>query len=338
MHHPSALGTRVLCLGIAFGAALPASAQEKVIPVQKLEEVKKQDGWDYVLIPGASLSISDTRNVIGQAEGLTMTAGVNFKGSTSYRKRAHEGQGRLELTELFTQTPLLDEFVKSMDMLKLEAIYLYHWAEWLGPFAKLNLDTAVLTGYDVRKDPVDYAILRRDGSIESRTGRRLFLTDPFQPLALKESAGIFAQPYKRPELNVETSLGAGALHLFADGGRAVKDDAATPEIEVLEVASFSQGGVMWNARVYGELYEKRLVYQTYVEVMVPFLNSEDIAPKDAWDLTNVELSASLSFKIFTWLSLDYVLRAVRQPQLIDEFQVQNNLLLTASYTFPAPKA
>jgi hypothetical protein len=30
-------------------------------------------------------------------------------------------------------------------------------------------------------------------------------------------------------------------------------------------------------------------------------------------------------------------RAIRQPQLLDEFQIQNNLLLTASYTFFKPE-
>jgi hypothetical protein len=73
--------------------------------------------------------------------------------------------------------------------------------------------------------------------------------------------------------------------------------------------------------------------------MMPFVN--DLAEGDdrgLVDLTNMEFGAKLSFKVLEWLSIDYVFRALKQPQLLDEFQIQNNLLLTASYAFFKPPA
>jgi hypothetical protein len=57
-------------------------------------------------------------------------------------------------------------------------------------------------------------------------------------------------------------------------------------------------------------------------------------------LTNVQVDANLSFHLVDWASLDYQLKAIRQPQVIDQFQVQNTLLVTFGISYanrPAPK-
>ena len=76
--------------------------------------------------------------------------------------------------------------------------------------------------------------------------------------------------------------------------------------------------------------------------MTPFAHSALPAGdnRGAMALTNVEIDATLSFKLVDWASLDYELKALRQPQLLDRFQVQNNLLLTfglSAGTVPKPK-
>jgi hypothetical protein len=145
---------------------------------------------------------------------------------------------------------------------------------------------------------------------------------------------------KRTDLNVSFRLGVGALELLADHQFTIAElKAGTPEqITVKELASFSQGGVESALEVFGELYEKKIVYKLAVEWLIPVLN--DLAPSDdrnAMELSNVEINGTVSFKLLEWLSIDYVLRAVRVPQLLDEFQVQNNLLLTASWSLFQPE-
>jgi hypothetical protein len=41
----------------------------------------------------------------------------------------------------------------------------------------------------------------------------------------------------------------------------------------------------------------------------------------------------LSFKLVEWASLDYILKTLRQPQLVQDWQVQNMLLLTFGYSY-----
>jgi hypothetical protein len=50
-------------------------------------------------------------------------------------------------------------------------------------------------------------------------------------------------------------------------------------------------------------------------------------------LTNVQLDAKVSFRLVEWASIDYQLRAIRQPQVVDVFQVQNTLLLTFGLSY-----
>jgi hypothetical protein len=322
---------------VALGAT-DVLAQAEVIPEKMLEEVHKIEGWDFLLTPSASLALSDNRSVVGQAEGLTMTVGAKLAAGTFFRKRAHEWRTILDVTEMFSQTPSLEEFVKSTDIVKLESIYLFHLLKWLGPFAKVNLDSNLLEGFDIRPERVTYSITYLDGSAETRSGFRLRLTDGFEPLVLKETAGFFAKPCESKSFSVEGKLGFGGMHVFANEGLTVKDDGGTPEIEVVELDGFSQAGGVIDLAVFGELYDKKLTYRVSAEVMMPFVN--DLREGDGrgiGELTNIELNAAVSFKVLEWLSIDYVLRVVRLPQLLDEWQVQNNLLLTASYTFFKPK-
>ena len=133
-------------------SATSVLAQEDLVPDKMIEEVHKIEGWDFLLKPSASLALSDNRSVIGQAEGLTMTVGVNLAAGTFLRKRAHEWRTTLDVTEMFSRAPSLEEFVKSTDIVKLESIYLFHLLKWLGPFVKVNLDSTLFEGYDVRPE------------------------------------------------------------------------------------------------------------------------------------------------------------------------------------------
>ena len=323
------------CSILAMGTA---RAQEDVIPDKELKEVHKIEGWDFLLTPSASMALSDNRSVVGQQEGLTMTLGAKLTSGAFFRKKAHEWRATLDITELFSHTPSLEEFVKSTDIVKFESIYLFHLLKWLGPFAKANVDSVLLEGFDIRPEQVTYAISYLDGGAENRTGFRLRLTDGFEPLTLKETAGFFAKPYESKALNVEGRLGFGGLHVFVDGGLTVKDDDATPEIDVAELDGFTQAGGVLDLAVFGELYDKKFTYRISAEIMMPFINDlREGDDRGISELTNIEVNATASFKVLEWLSIDYTLRVVRLPQLLDEWQVQNNLLLTASYTFFKPK-
>jgi len=328
----------LLVLGFSIAISNPSQAQGDLVPEKRLKEVKKSEGWDFILTTGFNTSLSDNRSMIGQPDGLTMTIGATIIAGADYRFIVHELRNMFNLTETFTHTPTLEEFVKSTDILKYESIYLYHLLDWLGPFFKLNLDTVLLEGFDTRPEPVAWRITRNDGSQENRAGFHLRLSDGLQPLTLKETAGFFAKPYESKKLNFETRLGFGGMQVFADGQLAIQDDDTTPLVDVIELKSFSQAGGVLDLAAWGQLYEKRVIYKVSAGFMMPFISDlEEGDDRSITELTNIEINASISFKLLEWLALDYVFRAIRQPQLLDEFQIQNNLLLTASYSFFKPK-
>jgi len=184
-----------------------------------------------------------------------------------------------------------------------------------------------------------------DGTTSEFTGRRLRLTDPFQPLTLKESLGVFVQPVTNDRIRVELRAGPGAQQVFAAGALGLSDDEATPIVEVQELDSYQQLGAEGVANAWGTADEaKRIAYTVGVSVLVPVLYSDlpEGDDRGALELTNIELSAGLSVKIVEWASLDYKLSVVRQPQLIDETQITNSVLLTLGTAFgskaPAPPA
>lgn len=295
-----------------------------------------QDGWDFTLSLGATFNFSRNSSVIGQPNGTSVTAGSKVNFGADYNSGGHEVRNVVNVTNTFTRTPVVDEFVRTNDLLALESIYYYHpeSVPWLGPFVRLNLRSSIFTGEDVQPEAVDYLIRNTDGTTELINAERLELTGPLQPLQLKESAGVFARPINHRWLRAELRIGLGSLQTFAEGGLAINDQDGTPEIEVDRLANSFQAGAEAVLSLDGSLFKKRVTYSAGVEALMPFITESDDSASDkgAVDLTNIEAFMQVSFKLVTWASLDYEFRAIRQPILLDEFQIQNNLLLTFGFT------
>ena len=335
---------RALAGGLALlaVAASPAAALEPTfVPdqetIDKAAKKKEDQGWKGRLRIGASLAFSNSSNVVGQQDGNTFTIGLALDAGLDYVLGAHDWRNSLTIAEALTSTPQIDAFVSTTDRLFFESLYSYKALPWLGPFGpfgpfgRFALDTKLLSGFDHRAAPVDYLIAGDD--IPKKGKKRLQLTSPFEPLTLKQSVGGFVRPYDAEYARVDLRAGVGFREIFADGGLVVKDDDATPEIEVGRLHDYQLIGAELAAYVQGEVYDKKIAYKVGGEVLFPFL---DTAPsskgKDFADTIDVELGAKISFRIVEWASVDYELKALRQPQLVEEWQIQNNLLLTIGYS------
>ncbi|HTN89904.1 MAG TPA: hypothetical protein VL242_39785 [Sorangium sp.] len=291
------------------------------------------EGWSPGLLLGGTFNLANNRSVVGQADGTGISAGFILEGSLDFNKAAHELRMTLGAGAGVTRTPALNAWVKTRDALAFEAIYLHHVVPWFGPFGRFALDTQMFPGSDPRSAPTTYAITRADGTTEAITGARLHLSDPFQPATLKQSLGVFVQPVNRESVLVEARAGAGAQEVIASGVLALGDDDATPEVEVSELSSYNQLGAEAVVEASGALREKQIAYKAGIAVLLPIVYSDLDAgdERGALDLMNVDIVGGLSFKLVEWASLDYQLHVVRQPQLVDAWQVQNNILLTLSY-------
>ncbi len=307
---------------------------DKVAAAQQEAEADKS-GWDASLSVGASFNLIDNRNVVGQTDGSTFTAGGTLVGGLDYTSEFHNIDLNLNFNETFTQTTAIDEFVNTADLLQLDGAYYFKIPnlDWLGPFARAELRTSVFPGYDARAVDRNYNVTPNDGGeVTTETTDRFRIRDPFAPIFLKQSIGAFARPITKDYLKLEVRLGGGARQVFADGQFAVTEAAATGPIAIKELSDFNQIGAEAAIMASGAFQKKRITYSASLQALTPFYNSVSTEERGPLDLTEVEFDGKISLKIVEWASLDYQLRVLRQPLLIDDIQVQNNLLLTFGYT------
>lgn len=325
--------------------ALPAVAQEPPkLAAPKTEYIPdktegRKDGLDYLVNTAAQISISDNRSVLGQTDGLSFLFGFKFDTAANWNQGPWEWRNTVGVAGGVARTPIIDELVKARDLASLDSTLLYHATPWFGPFLRFALNTTLFIGADVRPAETAYRIARADGTTEALVRQRLRMTDPLKPLTLKESIGPFLQPLSTEPLSIEARAGIGARQSFADGQLALADDPATPEVEIQEMRDAHQAGAEAALELRGAISEKRISYKVVADVLIPFVYTALPAgdERDALDLISASLLGNLNFQLVEWASVDYELRLVREPLLVDKLQVQNNLLLSFGFLHPQPK-
>jgi hypothetical protein len=314
----------------------------------------RKEGWDPRISVGATGSFANNSNVAGQLNGSSFSFGYKLDAGADYNHGRHEWRNTLSMNAGVTRTPAIDAFVKTNDTASIESIYLYHIIPWFGPFARVSVNTSMFRGVDVRPVPagyvpgtkVVYPVKNPDTTMatpfvltpDCTTGTcftELPLSDPFRPLTFKQSIGLFVQPYQTTPLTVELRGGAGAQEVIANDQLAVVIDPMTQAVSYQRLETANQIGPELALSLWGSFVDKRVTYKIDADAMTPVVHGT-LPPGDtrnAFQLTNVQLDASLHFKLVEWASLDYQFKALRQPQVLDAFQVQNTLLLTFGLSF-----
>ncbi|MDD9969306.1 MAG: hypothetical protein OXR73_23890 [Myxococcales bacterium] len=243
----------------------------------------------------------------------------------------HDFRNRISLTEAWSKTPTLKRFVKSNDVLDVESLYkLFLWPVG-GLYARANLLTTVFATEQVTSEPVTYVPEGGDPVDDGQTVRRFELSDPLQPLTVSESLGAFLDPIQEPHLQLSLRAGFGGRHTLADGARLITSDEDPDAIVFETLEDVHQAGLELFGGAGGRAVEDRLRYDVGLVALVPFINNDD-RDRNALDLARIGFHADLNVAVFDWMSLSYQLRVVNDPQLVDDLQVQNNLLITLAYT------
>ncbi|MEZ4458237.1 MAG: hypothetical protein R3E66_00635 [bacterium] len=328
------------CVVGAFWS-MPASAQvvskdvTEIVPdgdIKNLDDETRK-GFDGTLQIGANLNLASNSNVVGQDDGFSTLFGLSLVGGLDYLYKRHEVRNTLKIQESWARTPVLDEFVKNTDVVELESLYNYFLLDWAGLFGRLSATTALLKSEAVTADPTPYSVTRNDGTVDPTFSTdRLELAGAFSPFTLNESVGAFVEPIDADALKLSIRLGFGARETFADGVLASQDNKDTPEVELIELSNVYQAGAEGFLGAAGKFYDKRINYSVGASVLIPFLTNDD-TDRSAMDLARYGLVAEAGTSVFEWMSLNYQFRALKDPQLLDEWQVQHALLLTFNYTF-----
>jgi len=304
----------------------------KKVDTLKLAQKKVVEGWNPYFTFGGNIHFGHSRKVVGQLDGQSWTLGGMIDTGVDYNRGPHQWLNNLSILDSFSYAPPINEFVKATDNFIFHSEYYYRIpaVKWLGPYADFKLETSMFEGSDIREDSNNTWVLG-DGTVIHK-GKRMKLTESFHPLTLKEVVGLFARPFSSKAFQWQFTTGFGSYQIFADGQLALDDNKSTDNIEVKRLKSYIQAGVEVGTEIKGIVLKDRLTYKAYTNAMFPFIHTSDPAKRSVVQLTNIEIGAKLSVKIFSWASLDYEFKALRQPQLLDAFQIQNNLLLTFKYT------
>jgi hypothetical protein len=309
-------------------AGAPKDIAEKA---QKKPEEKPPEGWSRKLSLGGTFSFSHSSNVVGSVDGTNLQIGLVLDGSAILRHDQLTWENLLKVQLTQSRTPVIDDFVKSADNFELQSTLLYRLRQpdWMGPYGRVRLVTSLFKGYEVRAEDTIVRFLFLDGTQEDQAfpaKTRIDLTGSLEPLVLSENAGFFANPVERDDLYFKTKLGFGFQHVIVGQGFAIKDDKATAELELKQLEDATQGGVVLELNVGGKLAEN-VTWKVDANFFGELFSSSDT---DVGKL-NTDVAASLSVKLAKWASLDYVLNLKRIPILLDEWQVQSGLVLTAGF-------
>lgn len=294
----------------------------------------RPDGWYYRLAFGASGALSHSENVVGSVDGLTIALGVLVSGGVEFISGPHEWLLNLNVEHQQTQTPVVEGFIKSIDNLELATLYLYRIESvpWLGPYVRARMQTNIFEGFTRYPDDVVTVRSRLDGTTETesiRSGEKISLTGSFEPILLHESAGVFAEPIRSRPFTLKSKLGIGGQHIFVRDGYAVTDDEDTEEFELTELQSSNAFGAELEFELLGTVADN-VSWILVTNFFYPFIDSYD-GDISGVDLFHVTTTLGASVGLASWLSLDYGLNFKRQPFIIDEWQISNQLLLKASY-------
>jgi len=178
------VGVAVLC---SPGSAL---AQAQIVPGNGVKGADKTDveGWAPFLGLTATLSLADNSSVIGQVDGFSTLFGLGLTGGADYARDQHLLRTSLTINEGFARTPVIDEFIKTNDTVKLEGLYSYFLTQDLGLYGRLGLATDAFSATDIRATPTSWVETVPGGMPIALTtsGFRQRLAGPFSPFTINE--------------------------------------------------------------------------------------------------------------------------------------------------------
>ncbi len=171
---------------LAFGQGVQFKEE-----VEEATKTKQIAGPSFGVDVGITTNWNVNRKYIGVADGHYLSVGGKIGGNVDYKKGIHQWTNNLTYLMGFNHTPLMAEWIKSADHLKITTNYSVGFNQWWGYFVAIGLDTSLFAGLDRRPSDVTYIIEEADKRQTVLTGRTLVLTEPFQPLYVQESTGLF---------------------------------------------------------------------------------------------------------------------------------------------------
>ena len=308
-------------------------SETKVFTEEATDEEERTSGQRLKITSGAN--IIENKNVVGQNDGKTNIYSFKLNYETLALAPQSEIEFKVKLTETLSQTPTINRLLKTDDEFAILSTYKRYLKNisWLGAFARFELQTPVMDGYDTRSEAQDYVITRRNGDLDTETTDRLKLNDGFNPLVTKESFGATAKALNTKAAQLDLRTGFGAKQIAAKDSLLIKDDEDTATIiEVIELDNITMAGLEAGLEFSG-LYAA-FEYRIFAEALYPLSYSpKNDSDPEASELVSTEAGVDLSYALESWLALSYKLSSKRDPLLSDKAQITQNFLLALTFAF-----
>lgn len=322
----------------ALGIASQALAQEVVVPEEMRKEVLKEkpkpQGFSNKLSIGSTGSYNHSSSVVGANDGSTVALGLVLEGTSEWIAGGFECLNTLKIQHTQTRTPQIPVFFKSADLAEAvsTSIYRLHSLPWFGPYGRLRATTQLFNNYVIKATNYEIKKTRLDGSstVEKLTATTNYqVSGAFNPLVFAETVGAFANPIESKAFTLKTKLGVGAQQVLSENGFAVaSDDAKTGKMEIKEIQAATQVGGEAEVALAGDVTEG-MSWKAKANVFLPAYSTA--GKKTGVDAMTSDLGFGISLKLAKWLSLDYTFTARRVPLVLDDWQVQNGVMVTAGF-------
>lgn len=312
---------RLLLVSSVAGGVLVASAPARADDAASEAKVEL----------GAGLAVRDNRFAVGQTEGTAIAIAYAFDLGLRRAWGMHRLSLALHDAQGMSFTPLNGEAVKMVDDLDLRLTYELAPSRFVGALLDVEASAPLLATDDVRSSESTFVVTRPDGTEIRLVGRKLDLTAPLRPLAIRELVGARFSPFTATALALTLDAGLGASEILAGGQRALADEGQTTSVEVIETESSYALGPEIAVGVRGRLDGQRLAYAVETRARLPLASARVRVAKDlgAAARTEVGLFGAVRLELMPWLSLDYTLGLARRPLLTDRVEVVDTILLAA---------
>src|SRR5262249_54074504 len=104
--------------------------------------------------------------------------------------------------------------------------------------------------------------------------------------------------------------------------------------ELVDLHDYLQAGVEFIVMARGQLLEdNKIQYFAGGELLLPLVRTRQPGDdRNDFEVIDKRFRVGVAYKLASWATILYEFRVVHQPQLIDQYQIQNNFGFQASYS------
>ncbi|MBL4818377.1 MAG: DUF3078 domain-containing protein [Deltaproteobacteria bacterium] len=285
---------------------------------------------------GANLNFSWTanENFIGMNNSpfINPAGSINF--AANYKDMPHEWRNRISWSLGYNYSPPPKIFVKNVDVLKFQSEYFYHIKPNTGFFGSLKLRTSALPSKNFEKGTTYIINDVRTGKQIDKVGptNQFYLSDAFAPLFLEQWAGFFTRPVDEKHWFLEFKVAAVGRENFADNQRVITCYSCTnPQVEqLINVYELGPGASLLFKAFF---FEKKLSYLLEADFTWIGLQEPVIRPINSFSRVSYDINNILAFHALSWLSLNWNLRLIGNPAVLDKPQFLSTVSLAAHHIF-----